>query len=287
MNARPPSAVMEIEWAPVLAAYRDAAERLRDSHERLQGEVRRLREELTHKNEELRRRERLAALGQMAAGLAHEVRNPLGGIALQASLLERELRDRPQAVSKAASIRDGVRALDRLVSDVLCFAQEGRIVRECMRASDLAARLERAWLPTAVRRGVALRFAVPGDAAAVGDASKLERALGNLIQNAIEAAGSGGEVSVAVGVAGDHLEWRVSDNGPGIPGAALCRIFDPFYTTKPEGTGLGLSIVHQIAEAHGGCVRVDSRPGQGTTFVLSLPAGQAEGVTDGDGMRAG
>lgn len=273
----------------MLAAYQDATERLRLSHERLQAEVRRLHEELARKNEELRRRERLAALGHMAAGLAHEVRNPLGGIALQASLLEKEVSGQPQARSKAATIREGVRAIDRLVGDVLSFAREGRIACDAVDVSVVMASLERRWLPNATRGGVTIRFLAKGQIrTVVGDEAKIERAIGNLVNNAIDAAGPGGEVQVSVESAGEFVEWRVADTGPGIPRATLPRIFDPFFTTKADGTGLGLSIVHEIVEAHGGRVRAENRSAGGAMFVVSLPLGNMrQGVSDGHHLRIG
>ncbi len=283
----------------IIAAYNEVTDRLKDAHERLQLEVRRLREELEKKNAELRRRERLAALGEMAAGLAHEVRNPLGGIALQASMLERDVADRPRAVESARRIRDGVRALDRLVTEVLSFAQEGTLEPSMIALEPLVERVLALALPGS--EGSRTRLVVDiGVNAAWADGARLERAVLNLVRNAVQAAGPNGVVRLTTRTADapalseyrkdgapepsglvtqatrdgsdGGVEIEVADDGPGIAAAHLERIFNPFFTTKGDGTGLGLAIVHQIIEAHGGRIRVRSTPGQGATFVIWLPA---------------
>jgi signal transduction histidine kinase len=139
----------ERELAAIISSYNEVTERLKDAHERLSGEVAGLREELRRKNVELRRRDRLAALGEMAAGLAHEVRNPLGGIALYASMLERELPEKSSARGAAAKITLGVRTLERLVSDILDFAQERRLQRHACQLASLLPALDAAIEPWA------------------------------------------------------------------------------------------------------------------------------------------
>lgn len=264
----------------IIAAYNEVTERLKDAYDRLQREVRRLREELEHKNEELRRRERLAALGEMAAGLAHEVRNPLGGIALQATMLEQELSDRPAAVTMSRRIRDGVRMLDRLVSDVLGFAQEGVLELAPASPTAIVERVAAAIETTACQRGTRLVVDSQPTGDILCDAARLERALINLAQNAIQASDAGGRVTVLSGAAADGsgVLFRVTDDGPGISVENLERIFNPFFTTKPDGTGLGLSIVHRIVEAHGGRIRVSSAPGRGATFEVYLPSTGGNGT---------
>lgn len=139
----------ELELSAIISAYNDVTERLKGAHERLHEEVARLREELRRKNEELRRSERLAALGEMAAGLAHEIRNPLGGIALYASMLERELAGQEKAAGAASRISSGVRSLERLVSEILDFAQEYRLETQNHRMRDIVAALDDAARPWA------------------------------------------------------------------------------------------------------------------------------------------
>jgi len=255
-------------------------ERLKQSHERLVQEVGRLGAELKRKNEELRRRERLAALGEMAAGLAHEIRNPLGGIALYASMLVKELHDRPDLQRAAGRISHGVRTLEQLVNDILAFAQEPRLDRQVLVFGDLLESVEDDVQPWADENGATVYFdEAAGTVALYADVAGLRRVLTNLLMNAVQAAGKDGSVWLKARSlphdAGGEIE--VSDNGPGIPRDRIGQVFNPFYTTRAEGTGLGLAIVHQIIEAHGGTIRVSSRPGGGARFVLRLPAAGEEG----------
>jgi signal transduction histidine kinase len=265
----------------IITAYNEVTDRLKQTYDRLREEVARLREELARKNEELRRRERLAALGQMAAGLAHEIRNPLGGIGLHASVLEREVADRPGSQRLAQRIREGVRTLDRLVTDVLSFAQEGHLdVANTPLSVVVAESINHSQLAAAEAR-VSLVVDEADDPIVRGDAARLRQVLVNLILNAVEATGAGGHVTVRVSQAKEAggAELCVSDDGPGIAPEDLERIFNPFVTTKSTGTGLGLSIVHRIIEAHGGGIRVQSTPGRGATFIVWLPLASSAETT--------
>lgn len=274
----------EKELAAIIAAYNEVTDQLKRAHDNLGQEVRHLREELARKNAELRRRERLAALGEMAAGVAHEIRNPLSGIRLFASLLRRDLQDRPAELGTVAKISKCVNVLEEIVSDILHFGRPTtpnpapvRLEAVVRQAVELAAsRMQEA----------AVRFEVGDEVNGfelVTDAALLERALTNLLINAAEA-------SVPAGVAGggarvwvradrnttDRVAVRVEDNGPGIPPELMDRIFNPFFTTKDSGTGLGLAIVHQIAETLGGSVRAANRAGGGAVFTLLIPARSEE-----------
>lgn len=263
----------ERELAAIISSYNEVTERLKDAHERLGNEVARLREELGRKNLELRRRDRLAALGEMAAGMAHEVRNPLGGIALYASMLEKELPESSTAARSAASrISVGVRTLDRLVSDILDFAQERRLQRHPVRLANLLPALEASVEPWA--RQCQSRFIIEpaaGECPLNCDPERLGQALLNLAMNAVQAAGANGEAHLAARPKAGGAEIEIRDSGPGIPREDLDRIFNPFFTTKAQGTGLGLAIVHQIVEAHGGTIRAGNRPEGGARFVIWLP----------------
>lgn len=261
----------ELELSAIISAYNDVTERLKDAHERLHGEVARLREELRRKNEELRRSERLAALGEMAAGLAHEIRNPLGGIALYASMLERELASNPKVSTAASRICLGVRTLERLVSDILDFAQEHRPERQMCSMRDLLLSLDDAARPWAAEsKG---EFSYPdGDVDIHCDRHRLHQVLLNLVMNGLQAAGPGGVVQLNWAQKDGGVEIAVIDNGPGIPEASLHKVFNPFFTTKSTGTGLGLAIVHRIIEAHGGTIRAGNRPEGGARIVIWLPS---------------
>jgi len=282
--------VGEAELATIIEKYNDVTERLKRSHELLGREVARLRDELDEKNKALARSERLAALGEMAAGVAHEIRNPLGGVGLYASLLERDLGDRPAQLDIAQRIGVGVRNLEGIVGDILAFAGDAEPRRQGVR---LAGILDSALTQVAsqaqtmsVEIDVDLRLTQVGLCC---DPGQIERALVNLIRNAVEAAGKGGRVWVRAGETRTNDKMFaviVEDNGPGIPAEQLHRIFNPFFTTKHTGTGLGLAIVHRIAESHGGSVVAGARKGGGAAFVLLLPKAGEDVEPDPTGGEA-
>jgi two-component system sensor histidine kinase HydH len=265
----------ERELAAIIGAYNDVTERLKTAHERLSEEVARLREELRQKSAELRRRERLAALGEMAAGLAHEVRNPLGGIALYASMLEGQLADRPPSRMAASRISQSVRMLDQLVSEILDFAQEHLLEMQTCRLGAVLSAAEDGVRPWAAEHDVEVSIEPSAMEVVVRcDATRLQRAVLNLMMNGVQAVEKGGHVCVSAGArsSGRDVEIEVNDDGPGIPPENMERIFNPFFTTRAKGTGLGLAIVHRIVESHGGSIRVSNRPEGGAKFVIRLPA---------------
>ncbi len=277
---RPRISERERELGAIIKAYSEVTEQLKLAHDRLNGEVSRLGDELKQKNAQLRRRDRLAALGEMAAGLAHEIRNPLGGIALYASMLEGELKTQPKAQTAATKISQAVRSLERLVSDILDFAQEDRLERQVAPLGPILARLEESLAPWAEQ--FEANVEIQEDARSVEvdcDPARLGQVLLNLMMNGLQAAGSAGTVGLTAkplttqGGAGVRIE--VWDNGPGIAADALDRIFNPFYTTRDTGTGLGLAIAHRIVEAHGGTLRVANRAEGGARFTLTLPKSES------------
>ncbi len=279
MNAAIPAMTHDPDLVAILRTYNDVTERLKRSHETLLAEVARLGGELQEKNRALERRERLAALGEMAAGVAHEIRNPLGGIGLYASLLERDLCDRPEQQDVARRISAGVQNLEHVIRDILAFAGDGepRLARVCLGTvlDEVVAQTE-----SAAQARSARVFVDPalGELELSCDSTLVERALLNLVFNALDAVGEAGRVWIRLGERGEREEPAsivVEDDGPGIGQENLHRVFNPFFTTKDHGTGLGLAIVHRIAEAHGGSVTVRNRPEGGACFVLSLPAALA------------
>ena len=265
----------EPDLVTILQTYNDVTERLKRSHETLLAEVARLREELHEKNRELQRRERLAALGEMAAGVAHEIRNPLGGIGLYSSLLERDLVDRPAEREIARRISAGVQNLENIVRGVLSFAGDAEPRFAHVRLGDV---LDGALLQTAPQAS-ALDVDIDVDRRLAGvelwcDAGQVERALLNLLFNALDAAGAAGTVWVRLGDEDDHdglVSILVEDDGPGIPAAEREKLFLPYYSTKRRGSGLGLAIVRRIIAEHGGSIDVADNTPHGTRFTIELP----------------
>lgn len=272
----PPDAARRIEdLGRIIMAYSEVTDKLQQSHERLEGTVRALRNELSEKNQMLERRNRLAALGEMAAGMAHEIRNPLGGIQLYASLLAKDVADRPGAAELVKKISGGVRRLEGLVSQVLQFTRE---MRANLGAADLAEIVtESIGLAGASIAGKQIELLVDGPQAleVMVDGVLIGQAVLNLVLNAVEAMDAGGRVKVMYGPPRDGSEARqffivVEDSGPGIPARVMDRIFNPFFTTKDSGTGLGLAIVHRIVEAHEGAISASNREGGGARFEIRV-----------------
>ncbi len=262
----------EKELANIIAGYNQATERLQESHNALQREVRRLRKELESKNRQLERRKRLAALGEMAAGMAHEIRNPLGGIQLYANLLRRDLEDKPELRELADKIACGVKALDRIVTDVLAMTHT---VKPKFETSDIVQLLYSAielLTPIIEKNEIQISVHTPMSVKVVCDDRMLRQAFLNIIRNAIEASNEAGQVFVDIECSGDIVVIQITDSGNGISEDVMDKIFNPFFTTKDTGTGLGLSIVHRIIEAHNGSITVGkSSDTGGAVFTIKLP----------------
>jgi signal transduction histidine kinase len=265
------------ELGRIIIAYSEVTEKLQQSHDQLTETVRALQSELGEKNRLLERKNRLAALGEMAAGLAHEIRNPLGGIQLYASMLAQDVADRPDSLSLVRKIAGGVRRLEALVGQVLQFSRE---IAAQAQPCDLAAVVDQAIdLAHAKLAELDVRCTVEGPRpfGVSADPLLLGQALLNLLLNAAEAAGAGagGEVTVRFARPAPESEVRqfhlvVKDDGPGIPPAVLDRIFNPFFTTKETGTGLGLAIVHRVVEAHDGTITAGNDPDGGARFEIRV-----------------
>lgn len=277
---RPDLTQRERELGAIISAYNEVTEQLKQSHDLLRDEVVRLREELVRKNRQLQRRERLAALGEMAAGVAHEIRNPLGGIRLFASLLEKDLRHLPASQRLATKIARGVGTVEAIVTDFLEFGRPRDPQPQPLSVEAvLRETIELAASKTA-DSGVQVMLAEGSQPIEmVSDAGMIRRGVLNLVLNAVEAAASGRHEGKVPEVKVSYLRHdsgqvmlSVTDNGPGVPAELMDRIFNPFFTTKDRGMGLGLAIVHQIAESLGGSVQAVNRPEGGVVFSLQLAA---------------
>ena len=236
--------------------------------EALAQELQRAQEERERLTRDLASGERLAALGRVAAGIAHEVRNPLASMKLRADLARTGGEATPAVARDLDDIAQEIERLDRLVSDLLVVSGRRAGPRETLDLGSLVARRIALLSPWANEKGVTL--ASTGSATAQVDADALSRALDNLLRNAVEAAPAGARVDVEV--SGDAQQARVvvSDPGPGVPVGRAAELFEPFFTTKPGGTGLGLALARAVASAHGGSLTYD-RQHERTRLTLTVP----------------
>jgi two-component system sensor histidine kinase HydH len=232
--------------------------------------------EIRRLEEEVARSRRLASLGSLAAGIAHEIRNPLSSIKGFATWFRERYRDNPEDRETAEVMIREVDRLNRVITQLLEFARPLTMHRI---PTSLQAVIRHA-LKMVEGEAQAKRIAVETDLSAeVGeiplDADRMTQVLLNLFQNAIGAMEGGGVLRISLDRRDENgVRIIVADTGVGIPKEELPRVFDPYFTTRPSGTGLGLAIVHKIVEAHDGEVRLESEPGGGTTATLLLPAGQ-------------
>ena len=263
------------ELGRIILAYSEVTDKLQQSHERLEQTVLTLRQELSEKNRLLERKNRLAALGEMAAGMAHEIRNPLGGIQLYASLLAKDVAGVAGAGELVGKISGGVKRLEALVSSVLHFTREITATLNPTDAADLVDQAIELATPQMDARGIAWSVEGPRPMPIVADAYLLSQCLLNLVLNAVDAMQPGGHLSIRLWPADEALGTRqlrivVRDTGPGIPTTILDKIFNPFFTTKDTGTGLGLAIVHRIVEAHDGTILASNPPDGGAQFEIRI-----------------
>jgi signal transduction histidine kinase len=263
------------ELGRIILAYSEITEKLQHSHNQLNQTVEMLREELGEKNRLLERKNRLAALGEMAAGLAHEIRNPLGGIQLYTSLLMKDLADQPQAQQIVGKISAGVKRLEALVSQVLQFSREMACNACVMNLSETVGQVMEMCEIQATARKIRIDVDGPLTMPITGDPLLLGQVILNLVLNAIEAMQDAGTVSVHFAPPPPESDAKqfhliVRDTGAGITPAILDRIFNPFFTTKDTGTGLGLAIVHRIVEAHNGTIHASNMTGGGAKFEIRI-----------------
>ncbi|MDD5176123.1 MAG: ATP-binding protein [Sterolibacterium sp.] len=219
------------------------------------------------------RHERLAAMGEMAAQLAHQLRTPLAAALLYTANLENPDLPAATRISIAQKAVARLRHLERLIQDMLLFARGEVLGREAIDVAELLQELRQTIEPLARSRAVVFRVAEFADSLPLqGNRKAIVGALTNLLENALQAAGgSGGAVSLAVRRKDDALAFSIRDNGPGMAPTIAARLFEPFFTTRAEGTGLGLAIARGVVRAHGGNIEVSSELGSGTEFTVTLP----------------
>lgn len=230
------------------------------------GEVRRLQDEI-------RRKEKLAAIGDLAAGVAHEIRNPLSSIKGIASYYKSKFEDGSEDKEMAGVMIEEVDRLGRVISELLEFARPAKLNRKPSNMNELLEHSARLVQQEAMAKNVQIQLNLASDSAKADvDPDRLSQCFLNIYLNALQAMENGGQLTIASSIRnGGSVTIDIKDNGAGISADDLSKIFDPYFTTKPKGTGLGLAIVHKIIEAHQGLVKVRSATGQGTVFSIILP----------------
>jgi signal transduction histidine kinase len=252
--------------------------------------------DLTHveqREERERLRDRLASLGEMAAGIAHELKNPLAGIEVMAGLLRRQVPDSKDAQSLLADIISEAKLANAIVVEMLEFVRPIRLQVEHTLLTDVLHQAVTLAETKATRGDIVLTVNLPPDLPSIdGDQHQLCQVFTNLLTNAFEAMDGRGAIDITASVRATEEDpaavrdahWSaptvvvdVADNGPGVPAHLTDRIFNPFFTTKPQGSGLGLAIVRKIVDAHDGRIDVSSSAETGTRFRITLPTTSSTG----------
>jgi two-component system sensor histidine kinase HydH len=233
------------------------------------GEIRRLQEEI-------RRKEKLAAIGGLAAGVAHEIRNPLSSIKGIATYFKNKFDENSDDEEMAGVMIEEVERLNRVISELLEFARPTELKLKTTNVNSMIEHSVRLIEKEASEKNIGIKLDLSQQPlSAQIDSDRFAQCLLNLYLNALQAMEKGGQLSIKDSLTHENLiVIEIRDTGSGIKIENLNKIFDPYYTTKTKGTGLGLAIVHKIVEAHNGSIKVRSISGQGTSFIISIPAKQ-------------
>jgi signal transduction histidine kinase len=218
--------------------------------------------------------DKLASIGRLAAGVAHEINNPLTTILTSAMLIQEDTDSEDPNYQELQTIADEALRCRKIVSSLLDFARQSKPVKKQHNLNDVVKESVVLTKKQAAFQDVTLEQSLAEDLPAANmDKDQLEQAIINLILNAIEVTDPGGKVTISTKFVSetDTIELEVCDTGEGISEENMARIFDPFFTTKESGTGLGLAITHGIIEQHGGTIKAKSKQGQGTSFTVEFP----------------
>jgi signal transduction histidine kinase len=254
----------------LIQAQHRAEETLKEYSERLEEMVKERTRELVEAQEQLVRREKLAILGQLAGGVGHELRNPLGVISNAVYFLQMTNPDADKTTKEYLDIlASEVRNAEKIVSDLLDFSRTRLAEREMSAVSELVARASEKQPPP---KNVEVTTAIGSDLPPVFvDSRQIVQVLVNLMTNAFQAMPEGGSLTVSARSEREKVALAVTDTGCGIPPETLGRVFEPLFTTRKRGIGLGLAISKSLMESNGGSIEVESTVGKGSTFTLLLP----------------
>ncbi len=262
-----------------------AEEEIQKAHYELESQVEERTAELTSVNEQLRqeiaehkqaeeeliRTQKLAVVGTLAAGLAHEINNPLGNILIYVGMLLSEAKGKDK--EKLLVIKRQAKIAAKCLTDLLEFSHPSNIEFASVNLNEVLLKTIEPLKPLIKRAKIQLIQNTHDGIMVVGDPIQLQQAFSNILLNTTETMDGGGNLEIGLKNNGKTIEVEISDNGPGISAEQLDKIFDPFYTTKKGGTGLGLFITHMIISRHNGRIEVESEVGKGSTFTVSLPVG--------------
>ena len=252
--------------------YKKAAETLEGSYQKLREQA----DQIIEIEEQLRRADRLSALGELSAGMAHEIRNPLGSIKGTAEILRDGVApDDPKQEFAGILIRE-VDRLNRVLEDFLRFARPDPVEHGSFVLQEVIGDVLDLTQQQAARSNVMVTVDLADDIEIPGRGEQIKQAFLNLVLNALQAMPDGGTLTVSLRTSPHEVYVLVSDTGPGIALEDRERIFNPFVTTRDSGTGLGLAITQRIIQSHGGRIILDSRPGQGACFTVCLPRPQRQ-----------
>ena len=244
-----------------------AVDRLEESYEKLRDQA----DQILDIEEQLRRADRLTALGELSAGMAHEIRNPLGSIRGTAEILQDGFSPGDKRYEFARILIQEVERLNGVVQDFLTFSRPEPPEVKPFDAPELLREVVQLLQQQARKQDVSIAVAAEQVSSLCGHREQIKQVFLNLALNALQAMPAGGELHITATQDGDFVVIRFQDTGPGISEEARDRIFNPFFTTRSEGTGLGLAITQRIVSAHKGRIEIEETSAQGTVFALTLP----------------
>ena len=243
----------------------------------LSGKLHKRTEEVYEAEERLHAADRLSSVGELAASVAHEIRNPLGSIKGAVEILKDDFPANHPKHEFFLIIQSEINRLNGIVEEFLSLSRSRKAARNPVFLSEVIRAVTLLVSFKAKKRKVDIEIAVPTNIQVQGDTDLLKQAFLNILLNAVESIPNGGEIKVTVGERDASIFVEVADTGAGVPPEFIPRMFDPFFSTKGSGTGLGLSIARRIVEGHNGTISAKSRVGEGTVVTMKFPIGGGAG----------